>query len=593
LSLTLPLALAGVVAYIPAVASACGGTFCDGGNPNMPVDQTGEVILFAYDGDFIEAHIQIQYDGGDAEQFAWLVPVPQIPEIEVGSWRLVQAALDGTRPVYGWQNNFICDGSNGGGTFLQSPDGGGANHEGEVDPHVVAQDVVGAFEYAVLQGGSADSINTWLLDNGYATDDQAPEILDTYIAEGSVFVAFRLKHGAEVEDIHPVVIRYQGTEPCIPLRLTRVAAKEDMDIRALFLGDARVVPTNYRHVLLNRVQLDWVQQGTNYQDVVSMAVDAPGANGRAFITEYAGTSEMIDSSSLNTETYDSSVFVDMAVIDVVTALQNQGLAFCDNEGCDYQHELVSSLLHEFIPVPVGVTDDDFYSCLSCYAQLVDAAAWDGAAFAVAYDERIVAPLQHGQELLDMWPVVTRLYTRISPHEMTTDPIFAELEGLEDVPSRHGASRQVECCGDIMRLPGGRRVTLVDSSTWPAWGDSMPWAERVEEYAAGGGAPVTLVDETANIDILLDTWNAQGPCGEGLGDSGGADSTDGDGGSAGDGGVITAGVTSGANDSDTTDAGENDEDAAAGCGCATRPKGATPWLLMLLGLGLHVARRRVA
>lgn len=244
----------------------------------MPVDQTGEAILFAYDGEFIEAHVQIEYDGGDAEQFAWLVPVPQVPEIEVGSWRLVQAALDGTRPVYGWQNNFVCDDS-GGSNFISSPDGGGANFEEDPPPPTVARGVVGAFEYAVLQGGSAQTVNTWLVDNGYATDLEAPEILDTYIAEGSVFVAFRLRHGAEVEDIHPVVIRYQGTEPCIPLRLTRIAAKEDMDIRAVFLGDARVVPTNYRHVRLNRARLDWAQQGANYRSLVSMAVDAPGQTG--------------------------------------------------------------------------------------------------------------------------------------------------------------------------------------------------------------------------------------------------------------------------------------------------------------------------
>ena len=555
----------------------------------MPVDQTGEVILFAYDGEFIEAHIQIEYDGGDAEQFAWLVPVPQIPEIEVGSWRLVQAALDGTRPVYGWQNNFTCDDTGGGnGGFISDPDGGGASWEPDVGPNVIATDVVGAFEYAVLQGGSAESVNTWLTENGYATDDEAPEILDTYIAEGSVFVAFRLQHGAEVEDIHPVVIRYQGTEPCIPIRLTRVAAKEDMDIRALFLGDARVVPTNYRHVLLNRTRLDWLQRGANYQDVVSMAVDAPGADGRAFITEYAGTSQMIDDTVLDTEEYDGSAFAEVAVVDVVSTLQGQGLASCTVEGCSYQHELVPSLLHEFVPVPAGLTDAEFYSCLSCYAPLIDLAAWDSAAFMAAYEERIVAPLQHGQELLAMWPYVTRLYTRISPHEMISDPMFAEVEGLEDVASRHGASRDFECCGDVMQLPGGRRVTLPDSVTWPTWTEEMPWAERVEEYAAGGGAPVTLVDETAKINGLLDAWNAQGPCAEEMGGTGADES----GGSEDGDGPNTAGGGTGSGNGGTGSTSLGQDDTTGGCGCTTGRNGPIPWLLLMLGLGLGSTRRRI-
>ncbi len=559
----------------------------------MPVDQTGEVILFVSDGDYVEAHVQIQYDGGDADQFAWLVPVPAIPEIEVGSWRLVQGAMSATRPVYRRENNQVCEDTgpdDGGVGFIEDPDGGGASFEPDVGPEVVAQDTAGAFEYAVLQGGSADTVNQWLIDNDYATDDEAPEILDTYIAEGHVFVAFRLRHGAEVEDIHPVVIRYQGTEPCIPLRLTRIAAKEDMDITALFLGDTRVVPTNYRHVLLNRVRLDWSSNGGNYPELVSLAVDAPGADGRAFVTEYAGPSAEIDGDLwLSTEGYDSSVFVDITVTEVITALQAQGLMSCDTETCTYNHELVPSLVHEFLPVPMGLTDAQFYGCLACYVGLIDMAAWDGAAFAAAYDERIVAPIEHGQELLAMWPYITRMYTRISPHEMITDPMFAELEDLDDVPSRHGAQRDTECCGYNMVLPGGRVVFMENSFDWPQFTPDMPWAERIEEYAKGGGAPITLVNNTELIDQLLAEWNAQAPCGDEM-DDGGVDTGNSgtSGGGSGGGGTTVDGTTGGDVGSATAEV--DDAGDGMGCGCRQRTPGPTPWLWLLLGLGLRTRRK---
>lgn len=119
----LPFAIAGAMVHTSTEARACGGTFCDAFTPDMPVDQTGEVILFVSDGDYVEAHIQIEYDGGDADQFAWLVPVPAIPEIEVGSWRLVQAVLNGSVPVYSFENNYICE-DGPGVTFIQDPDGG-------------------------------------------------------------------------------------------------------------------------------------------------------------------------------------------------------------------------------------------------------------------------------------------------------------------------------------------------------------------------------------------------------------------------------------------------------------------------------------
>ena len=71
----------------PRVARACGGTFCDTGPRAMPVDQTGENIIFVMEPGKVEAHIQIQYQG-TAASFSWVLPVQALPEIEVGSQAL-------------------------------------------------------------------------------------------------------------------------------------------------------------------------------------------------------------------------------------------------------------------------------------------------------------------------------------------------------------------------------------------------------------------------------------------------------------------------------------------------------------------------
>ena len=52
-------------------------------------------------------------------------------------------------------------------------------------------------------------------------------------------------HAEAYGEIHPLAIRYPGIEPCIPIKLTRIAAVDDMAIRAFFLGDNRVAPTNW------------------------------------------------------------------------------------------------------------------------------------------------------------------------------------------------------------------------------------------------------------------------------------------------------------------------------------------------------------
>src|SRR5258708_30476467 len=96
--LLLALLLASWAAARPAVA--CGGTVCDTGPRAMPVDQKGENILFVVSQGQVEAHIQIQYKG-DAARFAWVLPVPALPDVEVGSEALFQNLLAGTVPRFG------------------------------------------------------------------------------------------------------------------------------------------------------------------------------------------------------------------------------------------------------------------------------------------------------------------------------------------------------------------------------------------------------------------------------------------------------------------------------------------------------------
>src|SRR5215212_1320999 len=76
-------------------ASACGGTFCDSGPRSMPVDQTGENVIFVMNDGFVEAHVQIQYEG-DPARFAWIVPMQKVPETTVGSAALFTSTLGAT-----------------------------------------------------------------------------------------------------------------------------------------------------------------------------------------------------------------------------------------------------------------------------------------------------------------------------------------------------------------------------------------------------------------------------------------------------------------------------------------------------------------
>ncbi|HLT39094.1 MAG TPA: DUF2330 domain-containing protein, partial [Enhygromyxa sp.] len=450
LPLVLVPALAAVTPMLlPTSAQACGGTFCDAGPTSMPVDQTGENILFHIGDNTVEAHIQIQIDPDtSAEQFAWVIPVMALPEFEVGSQPLFDALLNGSVPRYG--RDFTTDTcpiqgaeeSNGTGltSFGSSADEAGEEETGgdpSSEPEVVFQDTVGAFEIAVLDGGTVEGVMTWLGDNGYQQDPAAEPILAEYLADEFLFVALKLAVDTEVAEVHPIVIRYSGVEPCVPIRLTRIAAAEDMDIRVFFLDDARVVPTNYRHVLVNPLKIDWFNDGANYKEVISMAVDAQAADGNAFVTEYAGPSDVVSLSNVVRPGWDSASYAALtdSPVGVIEELEADGLFYCDLEFdyiCEGQHPLIGPLLAEYVPVPVGVDPAMFYDCMECYVDQIDLLVWSAAEFADKLDERIFQPGQNAAALVNANPYLTRMYTTISPAEMNDDPMFRANSTLPDV-----------------------------------------------------------------------------------------------------------------------------------------------------------------
>ncbi|EDM79733.1 hypothetical protein PPSIR1_16765 [Plesiocystis pacifica SIR-1] len=582
---SIPTVLAGACALAlslaPNAAEACGGTFCDTGPQSMPVDQTGENILFVMgDENIVEAHIQIQYDpDADADKFAWVIPMTAVPEFEVGSERLFQNMLAGTVPTYGYSTTQESCGGEGddeaGGWGDEGESGTGdesTEDSGGGGPTVVLEEIVGAFEIAVLEGGTIEGVMQWLEDNGYQQDPNAEPILAEYLEEGHLFVAIKLGMNAEVDEIHPIVLRYQGDETCVPLRLTRIAAVEDMDVRVFVIGDGRAVPTNYRHVLVNPLKIDWINFASNYKEVISLAVDAFAADGNAFVTEYAGPSGQVSIVGLHSALWDAQAVADLGddPSELIPTLEAQGLVECFDGLCTPAHDLLPPMLDAYLPVPNGLTPEEFYGCVPCFVGLVDTDAWDAAALAADLDARIIQPGLHAQSLIQDYPYISRMYTTISPNEMYEDPIFHINPTLPEVPNNRQGTRFNLCAGgSLFTLPDGREVYLPNSNQWPEFQDEMPWEEDVEQAAFMGPNQV-LSDQTEVIDTLLAEWNeSNGWNGEEGGGSGGNESE-----SGGDVGI--------------------DDVTESGCSCSTEdddPTRGALGLAALFGLGMLVRRRR--
>jgi MYXO-CTERM domain-containing protein len=217
---------------------------------------------------------------------------------------------------------------------------------------------------------------------------------------------------------------------------------------------------------------------------------------------------------------------------------------------------------------------------AAFAAAVDPLEWSGPGFATDLQERVIDPGLHADALLATWPYLTRLYTTLSPIEMTEDPMFHATPELPDETDlvRVG-TRNSFCDGDIsFSLPDGRLVALPDFSTWPDIApEPMPPVETIA-YLPAAGAPVVEVDNRDAIQALLDTWNAEnGPprspssaschgedTGTGSGSFTGADDTGG-----------SAGAL---------------DDGLVGCDCRST-HGGGPGAMVLLGLGALGLRRR--
>ena len=480
-------ALAVLAVAIPARARACGGFFCNQPqNPNdLPVAQTGENVLFAMSrsGDRfqLEAHVQIAYKG-PADRFSWVVPVDAKPELDVGSDQVFARLLQLTQPSFGveWQTEGVCreppppppGPSYGGGSRPSAPGGGGNFTQPPADPaprppgvEVSFQGAVGPYDAAVIKStdpNDSKPLLDWLAENKYFVSPEGSKLIADYVREDKFFVAIRLTNGVGVNQIAPLVMRFQGPGPCIPLRLTAIAALADLQINLWVLGEHRVVPDNFFEMQLNEAALNWLPGiGRDYDEVVKKAANEAGGN--AFVTDYSGPASIMKQQLFTSSTGYGLDRIARATTppDALDAITSTGLP---------RDTRMLEILRVHIPEPealkqMGIDERTFYNQLRSiwekYQNLF--APFDGVKLAAALEAQFVTPLRKAQALFDGLPTLTRLRTFISPEEMSVDPTFVMNATLPPVPLQRTAHAFV-VCGDQqfyrceaparLELPGG-------------------------------------------------------------------------------------------------------------------------------------------
>jgi len=473
-------------------------------DPTVPVVQAGERIVFAQEGDEVVAHIQIQYEGA-ASEFGWLLPVPSVPEFSLGTDELFTRIIQQTQPRYRLDRQFPeqCDGGLARG-FPNGPtaDAGGFESD-DGDSPLVVEDSVGPFEYAVLKADDDREMFDWLVENRYFIPTGTEDVVGPYIRPNAYFLALKLRSGEDAGNLQPIVLRYESAYPMIPIILTSVAANPDMGIQVWVLGEDRAIPRNYRHTVLNDEKIDWFNGGRNYNDVVIEATnEAP--DGQSFVTEYAGPSDVMKDILADDTRFGTRASLESTTdfVAYVEALWSHRFPVTTP---------VLSLLERSIPVPAswraqGVTPEQFHRSIRYFVgelERLDPAAHDAYLASLDFDpealtadlwERVVEPTREANALFDRHPELTRLYTTLSPSEMTKDPVFAFNPELPDYSNEHNATFLADCDGrgGLLTLPDGRTLRIENPTEWSASRDegSVPYSRRIEVLREEGEAEVT-------------------------------------------------------------------------------------------------------
>ena len=513
------------------------GDLFGGGDDDEHSGEVGYLDLFQLVGHDREQMVYVVDDGsltvyqgrsfaGDVREFAWLLPVPGEPEIELAPREIFAVLDEMTAP------SFALDDESDGDcpaevqtlvdtvgldpmergldldTDLDTSTTLGLGSPGLDDIEVVVAGGVGPFEYITITTREdlkrpGERALAWLEEEGYSLQAVDDELLDTYLGQGLNLLAFRLRADARVDEIRPVAISVDADQAMSPIRLGAMGAADQTGIQVWVAASHRVVPENYSRIQPNQALIDWSDGGTNYDEVVAEAVREAG--GQAFAIDATMDTSELGQFLLSTEKAQrweairnqpatSASDRRSRLMELARFLED----FDDDQDGDISADL-RSVKQDFLPIShrgVHATKTERFAAEAGDDDLLE---FDWERWFEAVEDEIITPRRRAQQRLTSVGQLTRLSTTMSPDDMTRDAYFVEDPEAEPRPRQRRGTRRILCGADSEQQKevrrGGEKRTYITRD----WRFDPPHGTSLEGH--GDGWPVAIGDEEAAYEII--------------------------------------------------------------------------------------------
>ncbi|MFI6362675.1 DUF2330 domain-containing protein [Nocardia sp. NPDC050630] len=261
-------ATAGIGAFAPASACACGAVANPAGHPASVREETG---LVSWDGQRETVLMRLALKSG-TDQAALIVPTPKPATVAGGSAATFTELANLTAPKIVTERRWFSSSGDTAGEGALAAAGGG--------PTVLDRVRLGPIEATTLSGGNLDGIRKWLSDNGYEMRPEVVSTLEPYLREGWSFVAMRLTSAQPLDGaIDPVRLTFDSDRFVYPMRMSSAAGQAQY-VHLYALSEHRVRRSD-PDAAAQSVHVDFAGRvATSDPELASVT-----ANGRNYLTE--------------------------------------------------------------------------------------------------------------------------------------------------------------------------------------------------------------------------------------------------------------------------------------------------------------------